>query len=396
MIKINKKSFVIAWLLILVFCSQAQAQTLFATDRVNFRAAPSLDATINETLSKGTRVTETERLANGWSAVLINGTSGFISNQFLSTTPPRVDMYTQDGVNFRSAPIINPTNIKRVLPLGARVIETERLADGWSAVLVGDETGYIRTEFLSEQPPAQKKYTLVKVNLRTDPSTDSPDTIIKTLPAGTIVEEYIRLNEGWSLVGVDGIRGYIFNEHIGSKEAYDNSLKTAKSSSKPASSSSAPASETVRSSSTTTIHEIAASGVELVDWKTVKANKLFPTGVNALVTDVWTGKQYYVRSFSNGNHADVEPVTKSDTETMKSTYGGTWSWDTRPIWVTINGHTYAASINGMPHGGGVISGNGMDGQICLHFRGSLTHNGNRSHENSHQASVTAAWNAANR
>jgi hypothetical protein len=138
--------------------------------------------------------------------------------------------------------------------------------------------------------------------------------------------------------------------------------------------------------------QIAPNGVELVEWTEVK--KIFDIGKDTRIYDVRSGAVYYVRGFSNGNHADVEPITTDDTDIMKNTFGGVWSWTPRPVWVTINGRTIAGSINGMPHGGGVNNSNGMEGQICLHFRGSSAHNGNDAYTQLHQDVVTEAWNAA--
>jgi hypothetical protein len=101
------------------------------------------------------------------------------------------------------------------------------------------------------------------------------------------------------------------------------------------------------------------------------------------VFDVRTGLTYNVKSFSNGLHADVEPITANDTAIMLKTYGGAWKWNPRPVWVTVNGRTIAVSINGMPHGGDTNPNNNMNGQICIHFRGSTTHNGNQSFAKQH-------------
>jgi len=137
---------------------------------------------------------------------------------------------------------------------------------------------------------------------------------------------------------------------------------------------------------------VAPNGVELIDWKDVI--NIIGIGRTAQVYDVRSGAVYNVKSFSNGRHADVEPVTVEDTETLKRTFGGTWSWTPRPVWVTVNGRTIAGAINGMPHGGGVNHNNGMDGQICLHFKGSATHNNNHSYTQTLQDAVNEAWVAA--
>lgn len=142
--------------------------------------------------------------------------------------------------------------------------------------------------------------------------------------------------------------------------------------------------------SKTIIDDIRSSIVEFTEWTIAK--NIFTIGVPAKIYDIYTGKVYYVKSFSNGNHADVEPITKEDTSIMKSTFDGVWSWDVRPVLVTINGKTMAASINGMPHAVGVNDLNGMDGQICIHFKGSKTHNGNVSYTNLHQQVALEAYN----
>jgi len=132
-----------------------------------------------------------------------------------------------------------------------------------------------------------------------------------------------------------------------------------------------------------------SNNVVYMDWSEVKT--VFTLNKDAEVYDILSGKTYYVRSFSNGNHADVETVTKQDTKIMYETFGNSWSWDVRPVWVTINGYTIAGSINGMPHAKGVIDGNDMDGQVCIHFLNSKTHNGNASFTQLHQDIAKQAY-----
>ena len=132
-------------------------------------------------------------------------------------------------------------------------------------------------------------------------------------------------------------------------------------------------------------------GPDLLYWSHVRT--ILPRNTPVMITDVRTGITYWIKSFSHGNHADVFPVTPEDTAALLRTYNGRWSWDTRPIWVHINGRKVAASINGMPHAGGGNRGNNMTGHICIHFRGSRTHSGNRFHERDHQNSVMEAYRA---
>jgi hypothetical protein len=76
------------------------------------------------------------------------------------------------------------------------------------------------------------------------------------------------------------------------------------------------------------------------------------------------------------NHADVQPLTAADTAAMKAAVGS-WSWNRRAIFVTINGVNYAASMNCMPHGSGSITNNNFNGHHCIHFTNSRTHGSNK-------------------
>ncbi|QQE73273.1 hypothetical protein KDJ56_15295 [Brevibacillus composti] len=94
---------------------------------------------------------------------------------------------------------------------------------------------------------------------------------------------------------------------------------------------------------------------------------------HATVIDLETGEQFRVQRRAGSRHADVQPLTREDTRTMKQIYQGKWSWKRRAILVYINGTHYAASMHGMPHGAGAIQGNQFPGHFCIHFQGSSTH-----------------------
>ena len=204
--------------------------------------------------------------------------------------------------------------------------------------------------------------TNANVNLRTYGSLDAD--IIETIQNGSEVTVKSFDADGWSKVVINNVSGYIKSEFLGIAEHSDPDGQTHK-----------------------------GDTVELTHWDIAK--EVFTTNVVAEVYDIKTGLTYHVKSFSNGRHADVETVSHKDTEIMKQTFNGVWSWDVRPVLVTINGRTMAASINGMPHGGGVISDNGMDGQVCIHFQGSSTHNGNTKFAQLHQQVALEAYDLSN-
>jgi LysM repeat protein len=111
---------------------------------------------------------------------------------------------------------------------------------------------------------------------------------------------------------------------------------------------------------------------ELLDWWT-EAQYVWPIGVDARIVDFYTGVSWNMRRTIGAYHADVEPITAKDAQTMKSVWGGAWSWDTRPVIVEVNGRRLAASASAMPHDIEYISGNGFDGHSDIHFLNSTRH-----------------------
>ena len=132
---------------------------------------------------------------------------------------------------------------------------------------------------------------------------------------------------------------------------------------------------------------------ERLDWFK-NGSSTIPKGAVVTIKDCKTGKTFQAKRWSGSNHADMEPLTKEDTATMKSIYGGSWSWDRRSILVKYNGHVYAASMNGMPHGTTTISNNNFAGHFCIHFYGSKTHESNKvdpDHKAAEAAAMKYTW-----
>ncbi|MVP02301.1 hypothetical protein [Paenibacillus lutrae] len=120
---------------------------------------------------------------------------------------------------------------------------------------------------------------------------------------------------------------------------------------------------------------------ELLPWKV--ARQVIPRKDKVEVIDLETGLRFHVQRRAGQDHADVQPLTKEDTRIMKEIYKGSWSWKRRAILVRAGNRYYAASMNGMPHGGDGIPGNEFDGHSCIHFAGSTTH-GSHSEDTGHQ------------
>lgn len=127
---------------------------------------------------------------------------------------------------------------------------------------------------------------------------------------------------------------------------------------------------------------------ELLDWWS-EAQYVWPIGADAKITDFYTGQRWNARRTVGANHADVEPLTTNDTNTMKKVWGGSWSWATRPVIVEVRGRKIAASASAMPHDIQYIQNNGFTGHFDVHFYNSTKHVDGTLSE-SHQRDVKIA------
>ena len=337
------------------------SETFRTTDGVNFRTGPSTDDEVISVVYPRVNVEVLEHDPAGWSMVRIDGTVGFIRSDFLmfpiGNTP--ATFRTTDGVNFRTGPSTDASIINTVLH-GTSVDVLEHDPAGWSRVRIDGTTGFIRSDFLTKpiqvaaQPATSTAQTTMvlftsgDVRFRAGPSTDT--NVIRVLSPGTAVNVISQGANGWTRGTVNGTTGYI-------------------------------RSDLLRTSN---------QNIEFLNWS--EARNLIRNGVPMRVTDVRTGLSFNLQSFSKSGHADVEPLTQADTDTILRTRNGVWSWSARPVWVTIGNRTIAAALNGMPHAGSTISGNGMNGHLCLHFGGTVTNS--KSYQANLRAAVQEAFDAA--
>lgn len=132
--------------------------------------------------------------------------------------------------------------------------------------------------------------------------------------------------------------------------------------------------------------------VKLTPWD--EMDSIFPRDSTAKVTDALTGISWTEERFGGWFHADCQPLTAEDTAKMKEAVGGEWTWDRRAIWVTIDGVTYAASMNCMPHMVNPNEDNNFDGHHCIHFYKSKVHETSAECPR-HQAKVQFAYQQGN-
>ncbi len=134
---------------------------------------------------------------------------------------------------------------------------------------------------------------------------------------------------------------------------------------------------------------------EYLDWWT-EAQYVIPLNSVFEVVDFHTGKSFLAKRTTGGNHADCETLTLEDTQKMKEIWGGTLSWERRPVIIRIKGRKIAASCAGLPHAGNDaaqggsyttwrsggygpgdnldwVKNNGIDGVFDIHFLNSTRH-----------------------
>ena len=125
--------------------------------------------------------------------------------------------------------------------------------------------------------------------------------------------------------------------------------------------------------------------MEKLDWFK-GGSSILKRGGYAHLYDIDTGITIRIHRLGGTNHADVEPVTTSDTAKLRRIAGGTFSWRSHAVVLIKGGRYIAAAINTMPHGEQTIRDNDYDGQFCLHLTNSRTH-GTDVVNAEHQASI---------
>lgn len=147
-----------------------------------------------------------------------------------------------------------------------------------------------------------------------------------------------------------------------------------------------------------TVGYSSVSNCELNNWFTgdiKSALESNPSGI--VVIDVNTKKAFRVKFRHGLNHADVEPLTASDTATLNEILNSASNRYRVPVWVQVNGRTFASSMYGIGHdeSSDSIPDNNFSGVMCLHFKDSKTHtNPNGSGTSEHQVAVQKAYDAA--
>ncbi len=344
------------------------------TARVNLRSEATTDSRALKVLSSGTKVTVSGEVG-GFYQVMHDGQIGYISADYVKKegqTDPGEDIYpatvsglTMVTVNMRRQP---EGKILHTLQKDTPVLLLGETG-GWYKAAYEGEIGYIASAYVGErqedadQPEKDGEGTAAYVNANSLNLRKGPGTgygIVKVLRLGDEIECFEK-KDGWYRVKAGEAEGYVSAQYV-SAEKPEGSASIGK--------------------------------VILSDWFSGEVADVFDRGDVATVTDVRTGLSFQTKRTGGYNHADAQPLTSADTDVMHKIYGYKWQWTRRPIWVTVDGKIYAASMNGMPHGEtDAIKGNDFDGCYCIHFLNSKTHGSDRV-DSAHQSCVQEAYSAS--
>lgn len=113
---------------------------------------------------------------------------------------------------------------------------------------------------------------------------------------------------------------------------------------------------------------------------------------DVIIYDFQTGEHYDFRFFSLGKHADGTTKTAADTAVMNKVLGEK-NWTARPVWVIFSdGRVYMGSTHSHPHEVDYISGNDLNGHLCVHFPREMEEAAQTGpYAVSHQNAILAGW-----
>ncbi len=289
---------------------------------------------------------------------------------------------TANSLNMRKS-ANTESSVVKVLREGAKVTIKDTQGS-WYKVSAGGSTGYVAKKYISVSDSSSSSSSKSSSGSSSKSSGSSNGTCAPGDKGDAVKKVQKRLKAlGYYTSSIDGDYGNGTKKAVAAFQKRNglsaDGVVGPKTLSKLNSSSAKKAS--------TSDSDSSGSGTERLNW--FKGGKnIIPKGATFQVKDCKTGKVFTVKRWSGYNHIDAEPKTAADTKVLKSIYGH-WSWKRRPVLVKYDGHVYAASMNGMPHGTSTISNNNFDGHFCIHFYGSKTHGSGKVDE-AHQNCVAQA------
>lgn len=343
-------------------------------DAVKLRQGPDTESNILVELARGTEV-EVLATEGSWYRVLYGDEVGYIRNDylFLKSAGACAAYVIDDDTALRGGP---GESAYVTAWLGAgRGVKVKTIVGGWYFVQVDDVSGYVKSAELLITGSSTASASMLKKGMegeevrRMQKELSRRGFLSNADVTGSFDsktrEGVLQFQKAAGLSSVDGVAG---GETLNAIYDTSNNIKKENA----------------------TYNRIKGT-VVLLDWFK-GGSEWLEKGARFTITDVRTGLSFRARRFGGWYHADSEPITAADTAIMKRAAGGKWSWDRRPIWVTYNGKTVAASMHCMPHMVDPTASNNFDGHFCVHLYNSLVHENSKECPR-HQACVQEAYRA---
>lgn len=297
---------------------------------------------------------------------------------------------TASSLNMRKSNSAD-SKVVKVLKKGTEV-EVISTSGSWYKVKAGGNTGYVAKKYITKSSSSSSSSSSSKSSSSSSKSSSSssgsagdPCSPGDKGAAVKAVQKKLK-SLGYYTGSIDGDYGNGTKSAVKAFQKRNGLTANGVANSKTISKLNSSSAKKASSSSGSGGGGSSSYTTETLNW--FKHPNTIPHHATFQVKDVKTGKVFNVKRWTGANHADCEPASKSDTAIMKSIYGH-WSWKRRAILVKYNGHVYAASMNGMPHGTQTIKNNNFDGHFCIHFSGSKTH-GSKKVDSEHQSMVKTA------
>ncbi|MCA9859727.1 MAG: SH3 domain-containing protein, partial [Thermomicrobiales bacterium] len=187
----------------------APAAAATTTANLNLRTGPGTSYSVILVIPNGATVNTTGAVQNGFTQLTYDGTTGWSSSQYLSTSSGTTTATVFDGaLNLRSGPGTN-YSVVTLMPNGATVTITGSQTNGFYPVTYGSLSGYAAAAYLQigSTPPSQTATVFDGgLNLRSGPGTSY--SVITVMPDGATVTITGSLQNGFYPVRYGTINGY--------------------------------------------------------------------------------------------------------------------------------------------------------------------------------------------
>ncbi|MBX3071262.1 MAG: SH3 domain-containing protein [Thermomicrobiales bacterium] len=207
------------------------AAEMRTTANLRLRSGASLDASVLLVIPSGATVNTTGATQNGFAQLTYQGTTGWASTQYLTSsgsTSGAAMWVNVNGLNLRSSASTSG-GVLLVMPRGAQVSVTGNAQSGFTPVQYNGTSGWAYTEYLTSTNPGSSAtatpgavisnawVTGGALNLRSGPSTSN--SVILVMPNNAQVGVTGTAQNGFTPVRYNGANGWAYSQYLTSSGA---------------------------------------------------------------------------------------------------------------------------------------------------------------------------------